>query len=373
MSLTANHLQLGRGLRHFVITRLGLCVYCEQELSDALDLFEAVTLPSLMNQIDQGFTCLVVVDAHMPNSMLSRLAGLLSPDARFALVTVDVTRLVQVRQGCFDWIWEACQDQLLQSRVVTNPDEYVVTSILDADDAWHEEVVRTVNRHMSERLEQLDVTEGDRGTWLQHTQGIAATFERGYAWFIAGDTWQKIQQPFMSMAVFVLARFSSGVSACSSRHLAWPEYCSVVAFERLTIQQKEPMWVWVRHAGSTQPWIESRKSAFGVPMSSARCRSFGLDPHRVAQWRRRYLDRVGHDSPRTYPGRSASDQFDRVFKIAGLNRQIEALLAHRVSPGLHSLSEIGAIDDIVAQAQAKRNALVHLLRSPCRKPSSASD
>src|SRR5215211_2386033 len=218
-------------LKHFVITRLGLCVYNEQRLARVIDLFEAVTLSSLVHQESKHFVLLIVIDSNMPPNSRRRLEGLLSHHPNCHLVQIDITQMLHVRHGCFDWVWDHCQEFLLQGVMFDDPYEYVITSLIDADDAWHRDVIRTVNQFMSERLPHVCMGEEKRGTWLRHTSGIVATFPRGYKWFVGANLWEPVRRPFMSMAVFVAMRFSSGISVCSSRHRAWPSYSDVLAFD----------------------------------------------------------------------------------------------------------------------------------------------
>ena len=268
-------------LKHFVITRLGLCVYNERWFARMIDLFEAVTLASLVRQASTDFVWLIVVDADMPAEARRRIEGLLSPYPNYHLVPIDVTQLLRVRQGCFDWVWDRCQDFVLQGCLLDDPSDHIITSVIDADDAWHRDVISTVNRFMAERLPQACVGEATRGTWLRHTSGIAATFPRGYKWFIKANALEPMEFPFMSMAVFVAARFSSGISACSSRHRAWPSYCDVLAFEVAEIERDRPMWIHTRHDLTTQPWNASAATPMDSSGMDRLCRDFAIDRQKM--------------------------------------------------------------------------------------------
>ena len=332
-------------LQHFVVTRLGLCLYDEARLAGMIDLFEAVTLPSLDHQSSKAFTWLIVIDAEMPLTARRRIESALRPFPNHQLVSIDVTRLVRVRQGCFDWVWDRCQDVVLENGLLTDPSEYITTSVIDADDAWHGDVIATVNRFMSERLPQVRVGEKDRGTWLQHTAGIAATFPHGYRWFIEANAIEPFHHPFMSMGVFVTARFSSGISACSSRHRAWPSYCDVLAFEVAELERDRPMWIYARHHLTTRPWDTGGAAPIDASMSDVLTSSFGIDRSRVQRWR--------DQSPANQTAYSASDQYDRVFTITALNRQIEALKRR----GNES------VPDLIDHAKSRRASLIDVLHA----------
>jgi hypothetical protein len=350
-------------LKHFVVTRLGLCVYSEHWFERMIDLFEAVTLPSLVRQSSPEFIWLIVIDADMPPKARDRLERLLSSHPTFHLVPIDVTQLLHVRQGCFDWVWDHCQDFILEYRLLDDPSDYIVTSLIDADDAWHQDVISTINRFMAERLPHARIGEENRGTWLRHTSGIAATLPCGYAWFVEADALTQLQFPFMSMAVFVAARFSSAISACSSRHRSWPSYCEVLAFEVSELEPDRPMWIYARHHLTTQPW----DAGTAVPREPSRSymlsEQFGIDLQRVRQWREKHDQRDGSDNSLTvHLGRDASAQYDRVFKIAALNRQIKALKRRSVLMGETPVSGDASLEDVIARSEARRALLVETLR-----------
>lgn len=351
-------------LKHFIVTRLGLCVYSEDWFESNIDLFEAVTLPSLVRQSSTEFIWLIVIDANMPPQARGRLERLLSSYSNFHLVPIDVTQLLHVRQGCFDWVWDHCQDFILERVLLDDPYDYIVTSLIDADDAWHQDVISTVNRFMSERLPHACAGEESRGTWLRHTSGIAATLPSGYAWFVNADTLARLQFPFMSMAVFVAARFSSAISACSSRHRSWPSYCDVLAFEVAELEPDRPMWIYARHHLTTQPWDAGSSAPRETSSRDMLRHEFGIDSQRVQQWREKHHHRIGSDDDfKMHRGRDASAQYDRVFKIAALNRQIKALKHRREKQAETSISTDQALNDLVARSQTRRELLIQALRA----------
>jgi Putative rhamnosyl transferase len=351
-------------LKHIVVTRLGLCVYSEHWFESNIDLFEAVTLASLVRQSSTEFIWLIVIDAEIPPKARDRLERLLASYPNFHLVPIDVTQLLHVRQGCFDWVWDRCQDFILECGLLQDPYDYIVTSLIDADDAWHQDVISTINRFMSERLPHARVGEESRGTWLRHTSGIAATLPCGYAWFVHTDALARLQFPFMSMAVFVAARFSSAISACSSRHRSWPSYCDVLAFEVAEVEPDRPMWIYARHHLTTQPW-DARAATPREPSSrDILCQDFGIDAHGVEQWREKHYQRLGRDDVLTvHQGRDASAQYDRVFKISALNRQIKALKHRRETLGETPVGSAASLEDLIAQSQARRELLIETLRA----------
>jgi hypothetical protein len=342
-------------IKHFIVTRIGLGIYSEPRLNKVIDLFEAVTLASLANQSSQAFSSLIVVDAHMPAGARTKISTLLANRSKFFLVPIDVTRLIHVRAGCFDWIWEHCQDFILKNGLIDHPQDYIVSSILDADDAWHRDVVASINAVFSERLPRLLVREkgGDRSTWTSHTAGMIATFPHGYQWYIPANAIAKMTYPFHSMSVFVASRFSGGISACSSRHSQWPEYSKVVQFEVGVSNIAAPMWVYGRHDEATVGWSAHE----GVPIGAFETElsaTFGVDAQKIREWRSAY---AGSPLSEYLGQRTTREQYDLIFRIAALNRKIRAM---RMGANLQTVAITR--DDELMPCEIERENLIEKLQ-----------
>ena len=90
---------------------------------------------------------------------------------------------------------------------------------------------------------------------------------------------------------------------------------------------------------------------------------FGIDRQKLQQWREKHDKRAGSDSSLTvHNGRDASAQYDRVFKIAALNRQIQALKRRRKVLG-ETISKDAALDGMIARSEIRREQLVEILRA----------
>jgi len=338
---------------HFVVTRLGHGIYNGERLNKLVDLFEAITLPSVINQTSHDFIWLVSIDSDFPDAVKSRIGQLLSPYPNFFVVPIDVTELMNVRLACFDWVWDHYQDFILENCLLIEPHDYVITSILDADDAWHRDVISTVNKLVGDRLPGLSKTSEARGTWLQHSSGLAITLPHGYAWFISDGRIWPLQQEFRSMAVFVASRFSSGISACSCRHTKWRQYADVLEFEVITHTHKEPMWVYTRHGEAVGQW--DSKPAMPMPASFDERleKTFGIDMGKAKSWCAKYSSRpLGEKKFDQH----AANQFDLFFQIAGINRKIRAL-RRQADP-----QQLPRITDELDRCEADRRRLVTLLR-----------
>jgi hypothetical protein len=337
---------------HFVITRLGFGIYDEARLNKMIDLFSAVTLPSIKNQT-KGCFWLVVVDKACAEANKKKILSLIAGHDNFYCIQIDVTKLSNVRLACFDWVWDRCQTFILENGLIENPEEYVITSILDADDAWNREVISTVGQlvtsNMPAQFEKLNA----RGTWLRHSVGLAITFYDGYVWFLSEKKIWPLKDEFRSMSVFVVARFSSGISACSCRHTQWRKYAEILDFEVMSLPSKQPMWIYCRHEETVESW--NAKQGMPVPASFDERleNAFGIDLKKVNKW---LLDYPPQNISEKRYNPSAGIQYDLMFRIAIWNRKIQVLETH----GVPNRSDLET-DDALAQARAEREALIREL------------
>jgi Putative rhamnosyl transferase len=342
-------------MKHFVVTRIGLAIYNEAKLAKAIDLFEAVTLPSLVNQKSQDFVCLIATDAHLPAASRNKLDKLLAGYPNFHVVPIDLTNLVQVHVGCFDWVWDQCQDVILTAGLLDDPRDYVVTSVLDADDGWHRDVVSLVNGFFSQRISKLRSIEKDRTTWVRHSNGMALTFPRGYQWYIVANKLEVLTMEFHSMAVFVTARFSSGISACSSRHSQWREYTKILQFDVAVEAIDRPMWVYTRHNEGVVSWSAAKAMQIDARLENELVNTFGIDMEKIRRWRAAYPVTANA----VYLGqRGTGEQYDRIFRIASFNRKLRALKNQMSAGG----SDLASLKDELNRCEAERARLIEKLQ-----------
>jgi hypothetical protein len=358
-------------LKHFVVMRLGLGIYHLPWYDRRLELFEAVTYPSLRAQTNQGFTVLIVVDHQIPEPALNQLRDVLAGAANFHVVPVDLTTLRQVRHGCWDFVWDCCQDYLIEQHLITDPFEYVITSIIDDDDAWHRDTVELVRQILEPELPSLVANESKRLTNYRHTGGRVLTFPRGLKWFAHSDLVHSFDYEFLGISVFVLARFSSGISALSSRHPAWGAMANIAVFEVTKAERERPMWVYVRHdqaetvwqapgaEGAGQTADRGIAGAVGDPACAAALRAdFGIDFSKVEAWRARQ----GNAEANHHSGFLAREQLDCFFRITALNRQIAALERKQRRDGMNERDE-----SLIVKQQRARLELLYRLQEQGRE------
>jgi Putative rhamnosyl transferase len=326
-------------LKHFVVTRLGLGVHHQPWYDSTLTLFEAITVPSMRAQSGQQFIWLIVIDRQIPQAPLRRLTRIVAGIPNLHIVPLDLTGMAHVRHGSFDHVWDCCQEYILAHRLLTDPMEYVITSLVDADDALHRDALSLARAHLDPEVKRLRCAERDRSAVVRHTGGVVLTFPRGLRWFAEADIVQPLEYEFLGMGIFVLARFSSGRSVLSSRHSAWPAMAEVLAFDVIKAQSERPMWVYVRHDRSQVDW--EVEAAATDPASADILRAdFTIDFDALAQWRGDPALRRPDTRRDRHSGLSGREQHDCCFRLGALNRQIAALERKRRQSGTDDEDEL---------------------------------
>jgi hypothetical protein len=338
-------------LKHFVLTRIGLGVSNPRWFEETVPLLEAVTCASLASQTSQDFTWCLVADVGMPAHARARLEGILAARPNFHLVMTDVTRMTHMHLGGHDWVYEPCRTFMLERALVANPLDYIITSVIDADDAWHRDFVATVNAHFGARLPELMAQEQRRGPHLQHSAGAVATFPLGLQWFAASDALEPMTFPFHSTSVSVAARFSSGVSAWSCRHALWPSQCAVLNFDRCELDPGRPMWVYVRHQRTDLGWDARQRAPAERAAIDDLGRTFGIDLAKVARWRAAAAE---SGAALVHEATPIGAHYDRIFTLTALNRQIE-VLERRLRR--ESVTE-PVVSELLARQRVARDALL---------------
>jgi Putative rhamnosyl transferase len=340
---------------HFVITRIGLGIYDKDRLNKMIDLFAAVTLPSIKTQTSQEFVWLIVVDAACPLACKNKILSLIAGSKSYHCVPVDLTNVFNVRLGCFDWVWDRCQAFILENYLINGPEEYVITSIIDADDAWNRETTATVDRIVVNKMPEVFEKIDSRGTWLRHSVGLTITFPAGYVWFISARKFLPLMNEFRSMSVFVVARFSSGISVCSCRHSRWREYSEILDFEIISELSKEPMWIYSRHDETVGSWNARQGLLMPKSFDNRLENMFGIERKKVERW---LLDYPPKEVTEMQTNFGAALQYDLMFRIAALNRQIQGLVKGSTCNDVNC----GRSNDSLSEAQAERERLIRELQ-----------
>jgi hypothetical protein len=181
----------------------------------------------------------------------------------------------------------------------------------------------------------------------------------GVEWFVSRRQVKPMPFPFMGHGIFVAARFSSGISMFSSRHVFWPEFAKVVDFPIVQLEPDRPMWVYLRHRRTTSPWDVGEgciDESENVELRSA----FGIDWDKVERLRTA-LFAEQHAGP-MHGGLNPNEHLDLLFRIAAVNRQIDALLRRRKETSSLEDTSQGAVQDLLRKKQGEREALIEAFR-----------
>lgn len=273
---------------------------------------------------------MIVIDSAIPPESLAELTRSIKPYAFIHLVTLDTRDQPRMVHGGFSGVYERCQQYLLARGLIEDPTDYVITSLIDDDDAWNRNVVSRVDRHVDEHAPRLCATEADskRGFLVRHSVGLFMTFTNGILWDVASDRYQQVKQHPHSMSVFVFARFSSNVAACSVRHGSWHNYTTCVGFESHVIDEAdveaEPMWIYLRHprAISQIPGPATGDSVDASVLDTLRA-FFAIDTVAFIDYKKR-IEAKGELHSGS-PDESKFELLDLQFRIAAYRKQIECL------------------------------------------------
>lgn len=237
--------------QHFIITRYGIGVREAEWYEYRIKIFSNITLPSVVSQHRLGLYWLIVIDFEIPCAAYFALKDKTDPYEFIHLVKLDSNAIPVMEQGGFGWVWRHLQCYLLSKGVVEDTAIPIITSIIDDDDAWNRNVISLVDSHVLAHGQACIESEIDysRGYLVRHSFGIFMTFRHGVVMDVDAGLYRNIDNPAQSMSVFVYCRFSSNISACSARHLSWPNFVHVVGFEMHTINDDDltPMWLYFRH------------------------------------------------------------------------------------------------------------------------------
>ncbi len=319
------------------MTRIGIGIYDANRLHKMISLFEAVTLNSIQNQKEKNFYHLIVVDSNIPEKCLLTLNQLIKDHQNTFIVSVDVTQLTNVHTGSFDWVWDKCQHFILKNELIDYVDEYVITSNLDADDAWRIDMTASLNVIVNEEIKTIENNIDKRPTWTRHSTGLAITFPFGYHWFIEKNNLKPIIFAFHSMSVFIVSKFSSGISCCSSRHAQWKNFSNVVQFKIIQERQDQAMWLYGSHDEQVISWSSEGGTGILDELKESFYGDYGIDGEKIKKWIAMY----SLNNRNTYEGKSAAEKYSLIFKIAYLNR---AIIAYREQENKNLSKKIIAVE-----------------------------
>ncbi len=216
-----------------------------------------------------------------------------------------------------------------------------------------------INSVAADRLPGLIALEPARGTYVGHSAGLAITQQNGQKLFLPAKVTEPMASQFHSTTVSILARFSSGISAWSSRHIAWPYMAYVLMFETLNIQTASPRWLYVRHHHTVQPWDTGNAAPADHSALLELQQSFGIDLDKLDRWIQSYCSSAGTPG---HTGRPFRDQVDVIFHLTALNLQI-ALLERQLDQRTNEPDACKQLRDLLSAQKIKRTDFLEKMQT----------
>lgn len=340
--------------QHFIITRYGIGIRDPEWFRCRFNIFANVTFPSVSAQHRAGLYWLIVIDADIPLEAFVDIRRLTSKCGFVHLVKLNFVNIPLMIQGGYSWIWRRLQNYLLANGIVEDTTLPVITSIIDDDDAWNNKVISLIDSHVlahGKKCIQSDI-DHSRGYLVRHSAGMFMTFRHGLVVDVDAGMYKNIESASQSMSVFVYCRFSSNISACSARHLSWPNFVHVVGFEMHTINDDDltPMWLYLRHG---QVMSEHRGAEGGNKFDAILFdlikRNFSVNATVAIEAAQSFEDRAtfaptGVDM-KTYA------QLDLQFRVSALQHHCECLKneLRRVAAGTNKFTHLSSIYERVSR------------------------
>jgi hypothetical protein len=126
------------------------------------------------------------------------------------------------------------------------------------------------------------------------------------------------------------------------------------------------MWLYTRHDLTMEPWDARRLTPLDLSGRESIRTEFGVDLDKVERWRARRVPDL--TSTASHPGLSAREQYDRMFRLAALNRQVEALRRTlSQTQELDARIDVDRLRSLLAEQSPRRDSLLQLLRAGGRE------
>jgi len=115
------------------------------------------------------------------------------------------------------------------------------------------------------------------------------------------------------------------------------------------------MWVYGRHNEGVVPWNAIQAMPIDARLEKELAGAFGIDMEKVRQWHSAYPSA----STLSYSGqRTTGEQYDRIFRIAGLNRKLRVLNNRLSVKG----SDADSISQDIQRCEMERERLIERLQ-----------
>lgn len=247
----------------FVVTRLGVGVSERGWFDLFLPTFLNICLPSLAAQTDRRFTWFCACDSNAPETFKEAVKKALSESRLTAyLIEISEDDFSLCQSAGFDWLVRICLRKAGGLQGLTAPSDFVISGLIDGDDAWNRDTVAMVRNRLCAEIPEILKSEHDATYLLAPSGGHLLSFKNGARLYLDNKVFQPCTHKCHSMSIFVISRFRSGIFAASIRHGVWPDFAPLVGFGQSLVDTDEAMWIYTRH--------EAGMSARGDPFNEKR-------------------------------------------------------------------------------------------------------
>ena len=244
-------------------------VFNEEWIKARLDLFEAVTLPSLLKQLKEGVYWMVFLGWEVPEIVQDYVDKNLT----------DIPHLYLLNQRRDH---ETMKEFALKHCETEN---FITCSIAD-DDAWPVDHMNTVvNTSIELKKKGHD--------------HVGFAYKYGYEWVVSDivdlnfkdkgfdiiipEMLLEYNHPWLGHAIFVLQTVDRPFAWMAASHVTFPEWLKKENFDVVEIDEPKKTWLYARHQLADSGIIKSNNRPMDFRLEDLE-EHFGIDAGKVRQW-----------------------------------------------------------------------------------------
>lgn len=247
--------------KHFVMTRFGLGIFSEEWYKHRFEIFEAITMPSILNQTEKNFKWIIFVDINLPEYARIKFFEYTKKDSRIIIYYIN-----QIKENIDS-------DNLFN--LMIDSDNYILTSRIDDDDAIALDTFEKVyNAIKKENLNNLD---------SDNSKSLLLTLPLGYEFDINIGRYTEYRHLSLGMAIYLLLPPHIKKSCYSYSHSNIIEKSGA---KHIELNKTEHSWLYTRHlqADSRLNKVKEGYKRFDENDYKYFSDTFGVDPEKLNKY-----------------------------------------------------------------------------------------
>jgi len=244
-------------------------VFNEDWMRARIDLFEAVTLPSMLSQLKDGVYWMIFTGEETPEIVREYVTE--------NLEGIPHVYLMEQRRG-----HRTMRDFAL-SKVGSGP--FITCSIAD-DDAWpigHScTVVETALSLISDGHDHFGFAYKFGMEWVI-SDIVDITFRKMGFDVIIPELLMEYNHPWIAQSIFVLQTVERPFAWMAASHATFPEWLEKENFSVFEVDEPKKAWLYGRHQLADSGIIKSDSKPIEFTLEDLQ-RDFGIDPEKVREW-----------------------------------------------------------------------------------------